>query len=68
MLKAESLVVLGKHVRSLLVHHDRVTRVNPANSNAPVDDDVDFYNVRVSTTKPVQPSFKAVSSGHGPGT
>lgn len=67
MLKAQSLVVLSKHVRSLLVHQDHVVRCSSANSNedygASIGDDADDG---VYVPQDV-PALNALSSGHGSG-
>ena len=67
MLKAQSLVVLSKHVRSLLVHQDHVVRCHSANTNegsAPcLSEDTDD-GVYVPQDAP---ALNALSSGHGSG-
>ena len=67
MLKADTLVVLSKHVRSVLVHDEHVARQTTANNNG---------DVRVSTPRGFDdesfvaqgaPRLNALSSGHGSG-
>ena len=71
MLKSESLVVLSKHVRSLLVHDDHGCRAAPSNSNKPINQDSACFDPRVRVSNAVNPVlnpvFNAASSGHGPG-
>ncbi len=67
MLKSESLVVLSKHVRSLLVHDALVCRAPPSNSNAPINQDSACFDARIRNKRSPNPVFNAASSGHGPG-
>lgn len=67
MLKASSLVVLSKHVRTLLAQDDRVTRPQSDNSN------VMGYGPKKAGTEPgtyvpqKSLSLDAWTSGHGSG-
>jgi hypothetical protein len=67
MLKADSLVVLSQHARSLLVHQDHVARPNSANGNTasvePVLDQDDFKEYVPQDMT----ALNALSSGHGSG-
>jgi hypothetical protein len=67
MLKAQSLVVLSKHVRSLLIHEDHVVRCRSANTN-----EESVPSVRADVDEAVYvpqdvPTLNALSSGHGSG-